>query len=112
MTPGFLGYRWLRRLFSTSSPSTRGWLRSIRLQVENLSIYRTLFTKGLGLPLVPTSSDQQVVFSLGEGLDLILQDASAPSHTEIELTFEVPNLESARTHLRHNSYNNLEEHEG
>ncbi len=112
MTPGFLGYRWLRRLFSTPSPSTRGRLRSILLRVENLSMHRTLFTEGLGLPLVSTPSDQQVVFSVGEGLDLILQDASASSHTEIELTFEVPDLEFARTHLRHNGYNNLEEPKG
>jgi len=45
-------------------------------------------------------------------LELILQDAAIPSQADIELTFEVPNIELARTHLRRNGYNNLEENEG
>lgn len=112
MTPGFLGYRWLRRLFSLSTPSTRGWLRGIRLRVENLPMQRALFTEGLGLPLTSTHSDQEIALSLGEGLELILQDAAISSQADIELTFEVPNIELARTHLRRNGYNNLEENEG
>lgn len=111
MTPGFLGYRWLRRLFSLPTSSTRGWLRGIRLRVENLPLQRTLFTEGLGLPLT-ILSDREVAFSLGEGLELILLEATASSQANIELTVEVPNIELARIHLRRNGYNNLEENEG
>ncbi|MCX8025329.1 MAG: hypothetical protein N3A60_09015 [Thermanaerothrix sp.] len=112
MTPGFLGYRWLRRLFSTPTSPTRGWLRSIRLRVENLPMQRALFIEGLGLPLTPGLSDREVALSLGEGLELILQDAAISPQADIELTFEVPNIELARTHLRRNGYNNLEENAG
>lgn len=109
MTPGFLGYRWLRRLLGNSANPTRGQLHQICLRVENLPLQRALFHKALGLPLLPPLKEKQVTFCLGDNLYLTLQEASLsepnPSFPEIELTFEVTDLARVQSHLRLNGYN-------